>query len=100
MGQRIEVTANLIGDVLLLDTDRSLTGQDGAEYPSRDAATGDDTFPGRLATRLFESDALMSSVFVASNGVVIARAPGWDDNSVAAATRVVSDFFLFYPDAS
>lgn len=99
MGQRIEVTANVIDDVLLLDTDRSLTGQDGAEYPSRDAAEDDTTFPGRLAGRLFGSDALISSVFVSSNGVVIAREPGWDDNSVMAATRIVSDFFLFYPDA-
>ena len=99
MGQHIEVTATVIDDIVVLDTDRSLTGQDGAEYQTAAAAAADGTFPGVLATRLFEADDSVSNVFIASNAVVVRRAGGWEGGSVAATTGVVSDFFLFYPDA-
>ena len=99
MGQRIEVSASVVEDILLLDTDRTITGQDGTEYPSRETAESDDRFPGRLAARLFQSDGSVDHVFVASNAVVVKRSGGWDDDSVASASDVVSDFFLFYPEA-
>jgi hypothetical protein len=100
VGQRIEVIkATVMDDVLMLDTDRSLTGQDGVAYPSVDAAHADETFPGRLASRLFDSDRSLEHVFVGSNGVVVRRDGGWDDARLGAAFRVVSEFFLFYPVA-
>jgi len=48
MGKPIEVAAStIVGDVLLLDTDRSITGQDGVGYESAEAAAADepDTTP-------------------------------------------------------
>jgi hypothetical protein len=99
MGQRIEVTATMVGDVVVLDTDRSLTGQDGGEYGSAEEAAADPTFPGRLAHRIYEEDGRVEQVFVASNSVVVRRSRGWDDEAVADLERVVAEFFLFYPAA-
>ena len=100
MGQRIEVTATVIDDVLVLDTDRTLTGQDGAAYQSSDAASADRTFPGLLAARVFEADDAVAAMFVASNAVVVRREGGWNDGCVAATTGILSDFFLFYSDSA
>ncbi len=99
MGQPIEVAASVIDDVLILDTDRSVTGQDGTAYASLDEARADDRFPGRLAARLFESDEVIDHVFIASNTVVLRRHGGWDDAAVSVSSDVVSRFFLFYPEA-
>ena len=99
MGQRIEVTPSVVDDILVLDTDRSITGQDGTEYPSRESAESDDRFPGQLASRLFQNDGFVEHVFVASNAVVVKRSAGWEEDTVENAARVVSDFFLFYPEA-
>jgi len=97
MGQRIEVTATVVDDVVMLDTDRSITGQDGTEYPTAEEAGADDRFPGRLAARVFEADEATAYVFVSSNSVVVRRRGGWTDAETAAVSKVVSDFFLFYP---
>ena len=94
MGQRIEVTPSVVDDILVLDTDRSITGQDGTEYPSRESAESDDRFPGQL-----QNDGFVEHVFVASNAVVVKRSAGWEEDTVENAARVVSDFFLFYPEA-
>ncbi|MFQ5554226.1 MAG: hypothetical protein ACE5GC_02500 [Acidimicrobiia bacterium] len=99
MGQRIEVGANVVGDVVLLETDRSITGQDGAVFESAAAAANDDRFPAALAARIFESDDAVDHVFVGSNVVVVRRLSGWDDDAVASVSTVVSGFFLFYPEA-
>ncbi len=97
MGQVIEVQAAEMGDVVIFTTDRSVTGQDGASYPSAAAANEDVTFPGLLASRLYEGDASLTSIFVASNAVVARRDGGWDEPAITALSRVISDFFLFYP---
>ncbi len=100
MGQLIEVNATVIdGDVVMLDTDRSITGQDGTAYTSAAAAGADDRFPGRLAARIFAADAAVDHVFVGSNNVVVRRASGWDDAAVATVSGLVSQFFLHYADA-
>ena len=88
-----------LGDVAIFDTDRSITGQDGGAYASREEASADEDFPAQLAVRLFDLDASINHVFVASNQVVVRRSTGWDDDAVAAATDVVSSFFRYYPDA-
>lgn len=95
MGQTIDILeTTVIGDALVVDTDRSLAGQDGEGF-SRDV-TGDATFPARLAARLFEGDAGIDHVFVMSNTVTIRREGGWDSAAEDAARSVVSRFFRFY----
>ena len=96
MGQAIEVQAAEVGDVVIFTTDRSVTGQDGVSYPTVAAANEDATFPGLLASRLYDEDELVTNVFVASNLVVVGRGGGWDESAVAALSRVISGFFLFY----
>lgn len=100
MGQTIEINkSTVIDSVLMIDTDRTLAGQDGETYGTAEAAARSLTFPARLAARIFENDASVDHVFVMSNQVSIRRPSGWDDTAVAAMTELVSDFFLFYPDA-
>ena len=96
MGQRIQTTTTIIGDVLLLDGDRAVTGQDGTVYPSAEAAAADERFPGRLAAELFGADPGVDHVFIASSQIVIRRPAGWDEEAVGAVQRVVEGFFIFY----
>ena len=97
MGQVIEVEAAVVGDVVIFTTDRSITGMDGVSYAAAAEANDDLRFPGLLASRLFERDTALSSVFVASNQVVVGRDGGWDDGAVADLSSLIGDFFLFYP---
>lgn len=93
MGQTIEVKSTQIGDVALFDTDRSLTGQDRHSF----AGTSDrDDPPALLANRLFGSDPSVLHVHVLSNTVSIEREGGWDIASLAAATSIIADLFVFY----
>jgi hypothetical protein len=95
MGQLIKVVgATVLEQVALIDTDRSITGQDGSSYSTLDETT--DEFPGRLAARLFERVEGVAHVFVASNQVVVGRDRDWDDAALEKATEVVTDFFVFY----
>ncbi|MDH3730871.1 MAG: NifU N-terminal domain-containing protein [Acidimicrobiia bacterium] len=96
MGQQIEVTSQAIGEAAIFDTDRSITGQDGSEFGSPEEAAASDAFPNSLAQRLFAADEAISTVFVASNVVTVTRRGGWNDATLAAASGVLSDFFLFY----
>ncbi|HUG74459.1 MAG TPA: hypothetical protein VMM81_02140 [Acidimicrobiia bacterium] len=99
MGQQIEiVTSTVAGDVLVVDTDRSITGQDGMTFASAADANAGDSFPARLAARLFEAIDDTAHVFVASNTVVVRRTGIWDAATVAAAEGVISSFFVFYRD--
>ena len=107
MGQTIQIwDANVVADMLLVSTDRSLTGQDGETYrPSTptigtptngDPVEPDAIFPAQLAARLFQSDSSIDHVYVMSNVLSIRRQGGWDDASVASTRDVVASFFLFY----
>ncbi|CAN5747823.1 ferredoxin--NADP reductase [soil metagenome] len=93
MGQTIQVQSTQIGDVALFDTDRSLTGQDSHSFAG--PSDGDDP-PALLSNRLFDSDPAMRHVHVLSNTVSIERDGGWDQASVAAASSVISNLFVFY----
>ena len=100
MGQPIEISGTTVdGDVAALHTDRALTGQDGLGFPSRDHAERDASFPGDLVVRLFDGVAGIDHVFVASNQVVARRTGGWDDDALSTASRIVTDFFVFYSEA-
>ena len=97
MGQTIEIwEAVAVGDVLLVSTDRSLTGQDGETYTPGKPIESDSIFPAQLAARLFEADKGVDHVYVMSNVLSIRKPGGWDDASVEAAREVVTSFFLFY----
>jgi len=97
MGQSIQVEAAQVGESAIFSTDRSITGQDGASYGSMEEAAADSRFPGLLATRMFEADDALTSIFVASNQVVAGRDGGWTEDGIAATSQLISEFFLFYP---
>ncbi len=97
MGQHITVAApTVVGDTAVFDTDRSLSGQDGIGFSSADEAAAIDTFPARLAGRLFTADPALSHVFVASSQAVLRRKGSWDSKTLAAASEVLSNFFVHY----
>lgn len=96
MGQPIQITrSTVVGENLVLDTDRSVSGQDGAAFTSAEEAAGD-ALPARLARRLFDEVPGVNHVFAASNLVVVGRDSGWDQEAVDRATTAVARFFVFY----
>lgn len=96
MGQNVEIKNRVImGDVLVVDTDRSFTGQDGhIMVPGGDG----EGVPGVLAERLFALDLGIDHVFVLQNTVTARRPGGWDEESANAVTDVTHGFMRFYPD--
>lgn len=96
MGQPIEVAEPTVLDaVAVFDTDRSLSGQDGESFSPADASG--DTFPAELARRIFAADSGADHVFVFSNTISVRR-PEWDDATLAATHRLITDFFVFYEE--
>lgn len=99
MGQTIEIKkVTPVGRVLVVDTDRSITGQDGESFTGKQTAGQIDTFGAQLAVRLFDTDSEVDYVHVMSNTVSIRRRTDWDDAAIAAAPDVVAEFFRVYPD--
>ncbi|HEX6147985.1 MAG TPA: hypothetical protein VF083_14510 [Acidimicrobiia bacterium] len=94
MGQAVVVNNVVeVGDLLLIDTDRSFTGQDGmAMSPGKPGHA----VPGNLAERLFGLGIGIDHVYVLQNAVTVRRPGGWDEASRAAVTDVVEGFLLFY----
>ena len=98
MGQRIEIDGTTVVETtVVFTTNRSLTGTTGEGYVSADVATEAGTFAGKIAAELFEADLSLDRVYVDQNAVVISRAGIWDAESVDAASHVIEDFFLYYP---
>lgn len=98
MGQDVIIrdTATM-GDVLVIDTDRSFTGQDGHTITADSARHG---VPGLLADRLFATDPDIDYVYVLQNVVTVRRQGGWDDESASTATGITGSFLRHYPDAA
>jgi hypothetical protein len=94
MGQTVVVN-NVVemGDLLLIDTDRSFTGQDGVAL-TRDHPG--DAVPGLLAKGLFDLDPAIDHIHVLQNSLTVRRTAGWDEESRAAVLSVVESFLLFY----
>ena len=94
MGQNVEIIRTVaIDDVLIIDTDRSFTGQDGeALTPGRKA----DGVPGILADRLFGLGLGIDHVYVLQNTVTVRRPGGWDDSASEKVTQVTHSFLRFY----
>ncbi|MCQ3803905.1 MAG: hypothetical protein OXC98_00385 [bacterium] len=97
LGQQIEVLSTYtVGDVLLVDTNRTLGGQDGEGYEDRDAARSGLTFPAQLSARLMDLDPRINRVFTLSNTLTVRREGGWPPGEVERLSTSVSEFFLFY----
>lgn len=84
-----------MGDVLVIDTDRSFTGQDGHIITIESQPHG---VPGKLAERLFALEVGIDYVYVLQNTVTVRRPGGWDEDSAAAVAEVAGSFLRFYPD--
>ena len=99
MGQTIQISNSIEDDqVLMVSTDRSLSGQDGEAYTGPVSAAAVNTFPARLAIRIFEAESSIDHVYVMSNTVSIRRRGGWDVESKEKALETISEFFRFYRD--
>ena len=97
LGQQIKVlSTHLVDDVLVIDTNRSLGGQDGEAFEDADAARSATTFPARLSARLMETDSRINRVFIYSNTLTVRRQGGWATSEVERVSQMVGDFFLFY----
>ena len=98
MGQLIEIQSiEAVDDSIIVMMNRSLTSQEGEGYDSLADADGEDSFGALLAARLFEADASIERVYVASNAVVLTHAGNPDDATVSSLSSVIEDLFLFYP---
>ena len=96
MGQTIQINrTDVVGDVVVVDTDRSLTGQDGRSF---DAPPEGGTAGDRLAARIFDEIPGVDHVYVMSNTVTVRRQGGWDDETVDRLSGLVARFFRFYAD--
>lgn len=96
MGQNVEIKrTSTIGDVLVIDTDRSFTGQDGHTITPDGPRSG---VPGRLADRLFSLDLGIDHVFVLQNTVTVRRPGGWDEDTAGTVAGVAESFLRYYPD--
>jgi len=94
MGQAVVINKVVeMGNVLLVDTDRSFTGQDGVALTP---GSPGDAVPGKLAERLFEADPGIDHIYVLQNSVTVRRPGGWDDEAKQTALSVVAGFLLYY----
>lgn len=96
MGQNVEIKDSVaLGDVLVIDTDRSFTGQDGHTITPGDQDSG---VPGQLANRLFGLDLGIDHVHILQNTVTIRRSGGWDEDTAGVVSDVTASFLRYYPD--
>ena len=96
MGQNVEIKDTVeIGDVLIIDTDRSFTGQDGHRITPESDRAG---VPGMLASRLFDLDIGIDHVFVLQNTVTVRRPGGWDEDHAGSVSDVAHTFLRFYDE--
>ncbi len=97
MGQTIQINkTSVVDQMLIIDTDRTLGGQDGESFARSMPEEAVKTIPHKLAEALFGLDPGIDNVYVMSNAVSIRRPEGWDETSESAVTSEVSDFFRFY----
>ena len=96
MGQNVEIKETVtMGDILIVDTDRSFTGQDGQVITPESEGTG---VPAQLATRLFDLGLGIDHVFVLQNTVTVRRSDGWDEDSAGQVTDTTHTFLKFYDE--
>ncbi|HEY5891152.1 MAG TPA: hypothetical protein VIW94_10690 [Acidimicrobiia bacterium] len=96
MGQSVEIRDAVdLGDTLLIDTDRSFTGQDGQEITMDLPGTA---VPGLLAADLFELGIGIDYVFVLQNTVSVRRPVGWDPDAIDRVKNATTSFLRYYGD--
>lgn len=96
MGQDIDIKrVSSLDQVLVIDTDRSLTGQDGVSITPSSDRHG---VPAVLAERLFALDVGIDYVYVLQNTVTVRRPEGWDEDTAGAVEDVTRSFLRFYHD--
>ena len=96
MGLQIEVEQIRLGEVVIFDTDRSLSGQEGETFPDAEAAASADTFPARLAVDLFAARPEITSVYVYSNTISV-RGPGeWSNEAADACEGAIRNCLVHY----
>jgi hypothetical protein len=96
MGQNVErkdVVA--MGDVMIIDTDRSFTGQDGQTISPGKLGSGT---PGLLAARLYALGLGIDHVHVQQNSVTVRRPGGWDPETRDLVVAVAGSFLRFYDE--
>ena len=84
-----------VGNVLILDTDRSFTGQDGEVVTPGQTGSG---VPGMLATGLFGLGLGIDHIFVQQNAVTLRRPGGWDEAAEQMVSDVTRSFLLHYSE--
>lgn len=98
MGQTVQIKdVSAVGDVIIIDTDRSFTGQDGEVVTAGAAGSG---VPGMLASGLFGLGLGIDHVFVQQNAVTVRRPGGWDDESRDKVLEHTGSFLRYYPEVS
>ncbi|MGD2060746.1 MAG: hypothetical protein PVF87_07775 [Acidimicrobiia bacterium] len=96
MGQNVEIKESVtMGDVLLIDTDRSFTGQDGHVITPDSERQG---VPGVLAARLFDLGIGIDHIYILQNTVTVRRQGGWDEAAASQVAQATETFLRFYPD--
>lgn len=96
MGQSVEIKDSVaLGDILIVDTDRSFTGQDGQAMKPGIRGEG---VPGQLADRLFGLGLGIDHVFVLQNTVTVRRPGGWDEDAAGQVTDTTHSFLRFYDE--
>lgn len=94
MGQTVRINdVTVVGDVLIVDTDRSFTGQDGETVTPGSPGRG---VPSMLAAELFDLGLGIDHVFVQQNAVTVRRPGGWDADAEGLVAGATSSFLLFY----
>lgn len=82
-----------LGETLLIDTDRSFTGQDGQKITPDLPGTA---VPGLLASDLFKLGVGIDYVFVLQNTVSVRRPGGWDSGSIDRVKAATASFLRYY----
>jgi hypothetical protein len=96
MGQDVIIKQTVtMGDVLVIDTDRSFTGQDGHTITPDSGQHG---VPGKLADRLFTLGVGIDHIYVLQNTVTVRRPGGWDEDSAGVVADITGSFLRYYPD--
>ncbi|HEX9761566.1 MAG TPA: hypothetical protein VGA97_00570 [Acidimicrobiia bacterium] len=96
MGQRVEIKDVVaMGEVMIIDTDRSFTGQDGQTISPGKLGSGT---PGLLAARLYALGLGIDHVHVQQNSVTVRRPGGWDPETRDLVVAVAGSFLRFYDE--
>lgn len=94
MGQAIAINKTAVmGEVLLVDTDRSLTGQDSHVVTPDQPGEG---VPRKLGEEVFALGLGIDHVHVLQNQVALRRPGGWDDDAMSQVQTAIQGFLLFY----